>query len=239
MTAPVATIFLPSHNKKDYVLDAIRSVLNQTFPYWEMWLLENSTDDGLTRGVLELSGVLDDPRIIYEKIDLDPDLRNSVHPTAWILNRYYPKANGNYIFYLSDDDLLEPDCFRTCVAHLNSHKHHHVVYFSLSVVEMPAPHTAGYQRGQIPATCIRGPGDVDGSIDGGQVAHRKSCLDALEQPFFNETTEKHYARHADGLFLQSLAIHYQFYPIRQVLSTKRYTPLSTWVAYINDMRIVR
>jgi spore maturation protein CgeD len=233
-----ASIFLPSYNKKAFVLDAIHSVLDQTSADWELWLVENSTD-GETRNIIEQSGVLADPRIIYEKIDLDPELRASVYPTTWLMNRYYPKANGRYIFYLSDDDLFGRECVQTCVSHMDEHVHHHVVYFSQAVVDVESPGAEGRQTGVVPATSIRGAGMVDCQIDGGQVVHRKACLKTLKQPFFSEVPQNYHARHSDGVFLESLAAHYLFYPITAVLGTHRYTPVSAWTYYHHGVRSPR
>src|SRR5271170_5538936 len=98
------SVFLTSFNKPGYVLDAIRSVINQASGDWELWILENSTD-GKTRQVIKDSGVLKNPKIIYEEIDIDASTRARIYPPAMLLNRYYPKANGEFIIFLADDDL--------------------------------------------------------------------------------------------------------------------------------------
>ena len=49
---PKISVFLPSYNKGEYVLDALRSVLAQSRPDWELWILENS-NDGKTNLLVE------------------------------------------------------------------------------------------------------------------------------------------------------------------------------------------
>ena len=221
---PLASVFTPSFNKGQYVADAIRSVLAQDCADFEYWILENSTDR-VTREVI--APLLGDPRIIYEEIDLDPDERAACYPTAMLLNRYYAKAGGRYIFYLSDDDLLEPGCVRRCCEFLEADLARQVCYFSLRVDSVPG----GPER-WIRADAPLGAGTdcpvVDCRIDGGQIAHRRDCLDRVGRPWFPETPVTDQARHADGLFMQKLAACYTFWPLPEHLATHRRTPLSTW-----------
>jgi spore maturation protein CgeD len=222
-----ASVFLPSYNKRDYVLDAIRSVLAQTCPDWEMWLLENSTD-GETREEIRRSGVLDDPRIRYTEIDVDPELREQIYAAARLLNIYYPQASGEYIFYLSDDDIFEPECVQTCVDYLDGHPGESVCYFAMHFVRMRYPGDSNPRHVMtVNADCVRGEQTVDCHIDGAQIVHRKSCLDNLTQPYFRETRDAD-TRHADGLFMKSLAAHYDFYPVAPFLGVHRFTPVSVW-----------
>jgi spore maturation protein CgeD len=222
-----ASVFLPSYNKPTYVLDAINSILGQTCADWELWLVENSTDQQ-TRGVIAASGVLSDPRIRYTEVDVPNDTRESVYVPAWLINQYYPQANGEYMFYLSDDDILGPDCIQACVTYLDTYADKSVCYFSMDFVRVGCiPASANGQVTTIKADVVRGPRMVDCHIDGGQVAHRKSCLDKLKQPYFPETLDTE-TRHADGVFLESLAEHYDFWPIPHFLATHRYTPASLW-----------
>ncbi len=70
---------------------------------------------------------------------------------------------------------------------------------------------------------------VDSRIDGGQIAHRRECLDHIDQPWFPETADGSVARHADGVFMDRLAEMFTFHPVPgPVLATHRCTPLSTW-----------
>lgn len=224
--APLVSVFLLSHNKRQFAVQAVSSVLAQDFADFELWVIENSTD-GETRA--RLAPLLGDPRVICEEVGLTPEERAGCYVPAMLLNRYYPKANGELIFYLSDDDLWEPSCVRRCVEVL-ADPEKHVAWFGMRIAEDYG--NGPVVCGGIPAFQVAGKGTpmlaVDCRIDGGQVAHRKSCLDVLEQPWFPETAEAQHARHADGLFLQKLAFWYTFWPIGEDLLTHRRTPLSVW-----------
>ena len=225
---PAASVFTCSYNKPDYVGDAIASVLAQEFGDFEYWILENSDDGGKTRAAV--APYLSDPRIVYEEIDLTGEDREGCYPPAMLLNRYYAKANGRYIFYLSDDDLFEPACLARCVAELDADPAKSVVWFTLWRTVLKGGRFR--PAGSIPAVCEAGRGSrqpkVDCRVDGGQVAHRRECLDLVGWPWFPEEPHWYVARHSDGVFLQKLADLFTFHPIPECLMIHRVTPDSTW-----------
>ena len=230
--APSISVFLPSYNKGAYVIDALQCLFAQTRTDWECWLLENSTDGGTTRDLINdyLTGVDWADRIHYEELDNLDDIRASKYMTAWLLNKYYPEANGRYIFYLSDDDLIDADCFEHMAGYLDANPDHGVCYAGLRQTYCSGPGVPGdlVDIG-IPASYIRRiGGSVDCQLDGGQVMHRKSCLDAIPYPYFQETCDGSTARHCDGLFLEQLLARYAFYPVDRYLITHRFTPKSVW-----------
>jgi len=229
LTGPLVSVFTPSFNKGEYAAEAISCVLAQTFGDFEYWILENSTDHGHTRQAI--APLLGDPRIVYEEISLTAEERERAYPTAVLLNRYYAKAAGRYIFYLSDDDLVIPQTLQRCVEHLEDDPARWVCWFSMWISERtPA---GGFHRvGGIAASQLAGRDtlmpSVDCRIDGGQVMHRTACLDEIPHPWFPETPAPDDARHADGVFLEKLAARWQLWPLPDFMLTHRRTPLSTW-----------
>lgn len=234
--APKISVYLPSYNKGEYVLDAMRSVFGQSRTDWELWLLENSNDNGVTRAIVDRELDSQPPeireKVIYEVLEGEEieKTRASKYMTAWLLNVYYPEAHGDYIFYLSDDDLIDPDCLEVMARDLDDNPSHHVVYASLRHGTPTGPGDCGpWPDIGIPALDPRMfPGSVDSCIDGGQIMHRKSCLDALVYPYFEEVTENAVARHADGIFMERLVGRFPFWPVPKYLITHRWTPLSVW-----------
>jgi hypothetical protein len=229
-TAPLlASVFLPSYNKGGYAVEAIRSVLAQDHTDLELWVLENSTDSTTRAMVCEATA--GDPRVSCEHIDLTPEQRAGCYVPAMLLNRYYPKACGRYIFYLSDDDLLDPACVGTCVRFLEEGDGaRQACYFGLRVEALRGG--VFVPEGEIPPGPPLGLGTegpvVDCRIDGGQVVHAKTCLDVIDWPWFPENPDGGTACHADGLFMQKLASHYVFWPVPEYLATHRRTPVSQW-----------
>jgi spore maturation protein CgeD len=228
--SPRVSFFLPSHNKREYVLEAIYSIVGQTFQDWELWVLENSTDDGATRKVIKDSGVLDDKRIVYEELNYSTRFRQSVYITAWMLNHWYKKANGDLILYLSDDDLFSPDAAEVCVQAFDQHPDWDAAWFSLQHHISGAPYHTGPPVSGIAANSLKGPGQMDCQADGGQVVHTRRILDEVPEPWFPETDDPGINRHCDGLFLENIASKTPFHPIPKVLVHHRYTSASTWTA---------
>lgn len=233
--SPKVSVFLPSFNKGDYVLDAMRSVFGQTRTDWELWLLENS-NDGMTHEIVEKELFRlcydKDPRVHYERLEGEEieRQRQEKYITTWLLNVYYPEALGDYIFYLSDDDLIDANCLEIMAAYLDDNPSHHVAYAGLRHATPSGPGDNGpFPDAGIPAKDVRSfSGSVDGFIDGGQVMHRKTCLDHLVPPYFEESPHGGTARHSDGIFLERLVGRFPFWPIDKYLITHRWTTKSVW-----------
>jgi glycosyltransferase involved in cell wall biosynthesis len=225
---PTVSIVTPSYNKHEYVMEAINSVLDQTIAEWDYWIIDNSTDD-LTRQVLH-EKLPKDPRIHYLEFDFTPLQRKSFYVPAYICNQVYQELTGVYVFYLSDDDLIMPKCLETMVLFLESNPEASVCYHSQSRMFWRKDHWN--EEGGVYTHYILGKDsvfpNVDCSLDGGQILHKRACLDALEYPYFNEHLSS--ASHSDGMFLQRLANLYKIYPVpvHEPLSIHRITPKSTW-----------
>jgi len=241
--APKVSVFLPSYNKGEYVLDAMRSVFAQTMTDWELWILENSNDGKTNKIVEQWLGIENDndirewasrpvQRVHYERLEGEETekQRREKYMTAWLLNAYYPRANGEYVFYISDDDLIDPECFEVMAQELDSNPGYQVVYAGLRMTVVTRPGQTGpFPSTGIPALDARTfPGTVDQRVDGGQVMHRKSCLDHLVPPYFEESPDPQVSKHADGIFLERLVGRFPFQPVSRYLITHRYTPQSLW-----------
>lgn len=230
--SPRLSVFLPSHNKGGFAVEAVRSVFGQDYEDWELWLLENSTDEGRTRRILRKFTDLDDPRVHYEEIELESEIRDSHAPCPYLLNRYYPRANGDIILYLSDDDLFMPGIFRSVVSYFDEHPEHDALYFHLARTIASAPGqglnwNARFQS--IPADVPRGAGELDCQVDGGQVAYRRHVLETVGQPYFYAGNDCELAHHADGLHLEAVArAGFTFQPLPLPGVIHRHAPSSTW-----------
>lgn len=83
---------------ENFLREMIRSLIDQTYPTWELVLADASGTDML-RGIAES---FQDPRIVY--FTLEDNLGISENTNAGIL-----RAAGDYIGLLDHDDLLTPD----------------------------------------------------------------------------------------------------------------------------------
>lgn len=214
----MVSVFTCSYNKSKYVGDAIKSVLAQTFPDFEYWILENSTDQE-TRRIVES---FKDDRIRLEKISFTDDERRTLYVESILKNKFYLMAKYEYIMALADDDILLPDCLKKHFADFEKNPDHCVNYHKL----MLEYQTSGRRVYHDAKVIFEGNRYFPGcNIDGGAIMFRKNLLDKMEQPFFPLGWEL--AATSDGEFMNKLVKIAPFFPIDEILSIKRLTPIST------------
>ncbi|MEF2965951.1 glycosyltransferase family 2 protein [Paenibacillus sp. M1] len=97
---PLVTFVICAYNDAAYLPWAIRSVMAQTVPQWELILI----DDGST----------DDTEPVLQRFAGDPRIRTIVlernHGKAYALNRALREAGAEWILELDADDWLAPEC---------------------------------------------------------------------------------------------------------------------------------
>lgn len=89
-------LLMPSYNQSHYIGDAVRSVLAQDDPDWELWILDNSSD-----ATPQLMREYSDPRIHFHHIAQRMDPGNCLN---WMLER----ARGEMFSYVHTDNNLHP-----------------------------------------------------------------------------------------------------------------------------------
>ncbi|SRR6056297_782206 len=109
-TDPRVTVFIPVHNREDYVRVAINSVLAQTWADFELLVI----DDGSTDGTREVLDAYSDSRLHVES---QPG--NLGIPAA--RNRGLELARGEYIALLDSDDHAYPKRLERQVRYLDRH----------------------------------------------------------------------------------------------------------------------
>lgn len=219
---PSVACITPSFNKPKWVIEAVRSVMTQTYGNFTYFIIENSTDWKTKWALSDYLEDNPDKRIVYIEENIPDSVREKEYPTALILNKYLPIIKADYIFYLSDDDIFAKDCFEKVVNFLETSQAD-ACYFTMQGVD-----EAGRDHGQIVADSIKPQGsNLDCQLDGGQVVFRASLLEKLIQPFF--VTNYSDAAHCDGLFLNKLSSVTEILPINEVLLTHRRTRQSTWI----------
>ncbi len=91
------SVVIPTHDSRDYVVAAIRSVLAQTDPDFEIVVIDNGSTDGTAEAIMAIG----DPRISYvwqEDSGLPADSRN----------KGVAAATGEWIAFLDADDTWLP-----------------------------------------------------------------------------------------------------------------------------------
>ena len=95
---PLVTVIIPTFNRASVVGRAIRSVLRQTFPNWELLVVDDASTDGTEREVRSYS----DKRVKY--IRHTQNRRISAARNTGIR-----AAQGGYVSFLDDDDEWLPE----------------------------------------------------------------------------------------------------------------------------------
>lgn len=96
---PRVSICVPAHRAERFIGATIRSVLGQSFPHWELIVLDNASPDRTA----EIARSFDDPRI---RVLANP----STIPLADNWNAVAALATAPYLKLLCADDLIGPDC---------------------------------------------------------------------------------------------------------------------------------
>ena len=98
-----------THNRKNWLREAIKGILNQTYKDFELIIIDNASTDG-TKEMVEKE--FDDERIIY--------IRNKENFYPGAVNQMVDLAKGEYIAICDDDDISMPDRFKRCVEFLDA-----------------------------------------------------------------------------------------------------------------------
>lgn len=102
MSDPTFSVCIPNYNYGRFIGETIRSVLDQTYPHFEIVIADNASTDNS----MEVINSFDDPRIrVYQNnfnIGFAPNLQ-----------RVTQYARNNFINLLSSDDLMKPDALQT------------------------------------------------------------------------------------------------------------------------------
>ncbi|MEQ8384393.1 MAG: glycosyltransferase family A protein [Coleofasciculus sp. A1-SPW-01] len=94
---PTVSIIIPLYNKVAYIADTIKSVISQTFPDWEMLIVDNGSTDGSRENVQQFQDI----RIRLLQF---PKRGPGAARNYGLLHK-----RGQWIQFMDADDLLEPD----------------------------------------------------------------------------------------------------------------------------------
>ena len=97
------SILMPVYNGAPYLRESIGSVTAQTSKDWEMIVLDDGSTDNSWEVLQEVAK--EEPRIRLFRKENDPD-GNVARNIRWMCG----KAQGDYAFYMSQDDTIAPDC---------------------------------------------------------------------------------------------------------------------------------
>lgn len=121
---PKVSVVMSFYNCELYILDAIQSILNQTFGDFELICIDDASTD---RSAIILESIKD-PRIIIIYNDKNMGVAKSV-------NRGVAIAQGELIARMDADDISMPDRFSKQVAFLDEHPNIDVVVSQIEQID--------------------------------------------------------------------------------------------------------
>ncbi|MBP62399.1 MAG: hypothetical protein CMJ62_12840 [Planctomycetaceae bacterium] len=106
---PLVSVITPAYNAASYIGETIESVLSQTWPHWEMLIV----DDGSSDETCDVVAGFRDDRIQLHRIS------HSGLP-AVARNAGLKRASGKYVAFLDADDVWLPEKLATQISYLES-----------------------------------------------------------------------------------------------------------------------
>lgn len=112
MSKPLVSILMTAYNREKYIVQAVESVLAQTYENWELIILDDCSKDKTFDIAINLSAK--DSRIkAYKNKQNLGQFKNR--------NRIAEYANGSYLKYLDSDDLLYPFAIEQLVYYMENY----------------------------------------------------------------------------------------------------------------------
>ncbi len=114
MNSSLVSIITPTYNSEKFILETIQSVQKQSYPDWEMIIVDDCSTDNTVSMVSAISK--NDSRIRF--FQLEENLGTGVARDLAL-----SKATGRYITFLDSDDLWKPSKLEKQIDFLRSNNH--------------------------------------------------------------------------------------------------------------------
>lgn len=143
---PLVSVIVGVYNKARFVDDCLRSVMAQTYPSWELLVVDDaSTDGSLAEVEKTLSG--ESRACVIRRRE------NSGHPGI-VRNQALRRAKGKYVAFLDADDCWKPGKLATQVSYMETHPEYPFTHTVCEEIDADGNILRVRHGGQLPA-----PGD--------------------------------------------------------------------------------
>lgn len=220
-------ILLPTYNKPLYFREALQSIMAQTFDNFTLTIWDNSDDKYLCDYNKNVVQEYSDERVNYQYIAISNEYRQKSGILASLINRFYGESTAEFVYYLNDDDIMLPHCLSTMVNFIDKYQvmacYHSQLVQGGYIDEQGRGHwwDWGVRHADeiIPINS-----NVCCKLDGLQVFFKSTCLHHVSQPYWPCEVDLSWC--ADGMFNNKLLQYYPFYPMNEILTVHRHTPIS-------------
>jgi glycosyltransferase involved in cell wall biosynthesis len=173
---PLVSVIIPTFNRPDLLKRSIESVLQQTWPDFEILVINDGGAD--VSNILKIPG---QEKIRYFNL---PENKGRGHARNFAINN----SSGKYLAYLDDDDLFYPGHLEKLVNFLENNRQYKAVYAGAMLTKLEIVNGAYVETGKTPFLTEKFDYDsllVIGNIALLSVIHHKSCIEATG--LFDET----------------------------------------------------
>ena len=209
------SVILTSWNRDKLLRSAIKSVVNNNYPYYHLYVVDDDSDNPKTHNVL--NDYEDHPNITIFRYKLDGIKRYSRTGYAVNINKILEKlrhTNTKYITYLTCDDIFLPGRLEKMVHHLDNNPKHFIVYGVQRVVRLNANFT-------VTPLFIRNCGEVVPNaacrVDHNSIMHRIECVRKFEGRLWCEHISNLGA--GDACVWKKLNRYWPFYRLKDITPT--------------------
>lgn len=226
---PTVSVVLASHMKPEYLPSALDSVLQQTRLDIQVIVVDSGEwhDQPYDHMVNVCARYSQHPLVEWYSLGEPPYLRDRKCPYAYIWNIALRElVRGKYISFFTDDDLYKPEFIEMMAGFLDANPDQGAVF---SAQDRLSVFSDGSIQEAVGITADVSRSTFDNHIDMLQMMVSKEVLAVIGDPWFNEDPDPASCRHADGQFMDRVGqIVGEVANIPMVLSTHRYTPVSTY-----------
>jgi glycosyltransferase involved in cell wall biosynthesis len=202
---------LTSYNRPQRVREAIASVQQQTYPNWELIVVDDNSNAKTKNVLKEIAD--EDSRITLIQTGVRPEDRPKTTRYATCINLALERITGDLVTYLTDDDIYYPTRFEKMAMAFHMNPKIHVLYGRQKVIV--------YTGNRITRTFIRPLVGVTrypmGRVDHNSFMHRRACLEVVKG--WDDHPDNWKA--GDAAFFRKLVRHWDFYPINVLTDEHR------------------
>lgn len=194
---------LTSYNRPAFIQDSINSVLKQTYPHWELLIVDDNSNR-MTQRLLNYYPRMDSRIRVFQSNVREED-RPKTTRYASCINMAIPHLTGKLVTYLTDDDIYLPERFEKMVGIFEANPHIHIIYGNQRITE--------FINGTFKEIGVRTSVGITrqpyGVLDHNSIMHRASCFNLV--PCWDDNPS--IWAWADAVFFRNLAAHWDFHPL--------------------------
>lgn len=205
---------LTSYNRPRGVQEAINSVKKQTYPHWELIIVDDNSNAKTKQMLQHL--VASDERLKLIQSSVKDEDRYKTTRYATCINLAIPHLTGDVVTYLTDDDIYYPHRFKQMVKVFQKNPNIHIVYGKQKVVHI----RNGLKVREFLRPSIGVTKHPMGKVDHNSFMHRRSCFNTIG----GWDDNPQYWNHADAVFFRKLVQHWEFHPLHIVTDEHRIHP---------------